>query len=204
MVQREQCTWRAPMPGQGGATPAVWGDSMFVTSADGDDLVLFVSTLATVPSRWRRTVTSGNQDACRRRQLGSPSPSTDGQHVWVFFSTGVLACYDFQGEEQWKFDVGEPLREDRHSIRHGIHAVVGRQLSLSTTDPRCAGQGDDTRSGQVIKLDKLSGETVWVQERITQAGFECKQSYASPVLYDDGQQRFVIAHGAGLHDRPLA
>jgi outer membrane protein assembly factor BamB len=189
--------WRAPMPGQGGATPAVWGDSMFVTSADGDDLVLLCLDTRNGAERWRRTVTSGNQDArAGEGNSASPSPSTDGQHVWVFFSTGVLACYDFQGEEQWKFDVGErfgkidiqfgmastPLLVDNYLYLQLIHGVLDR--------------GDDTRSGQVIKLDKLSGETVWVQERITQAGFECKQSYASPVLYDDGQQRFVIAHGA--------
>lgn len=189
--------WRAPMPGQGGATPAVWGDSMFVTSADGDDLVLLCLDSRNGAERWRRTVTSGNQDArAGEGNSASPSPSTDGQHVWVFFSTGVLACYDFQGEEQWKFDVGErfgkidiqfgmastPLLVDNHLYLQLIHGVLNR--------------GDDTRSGQVIKLDKLSGKTVWVQERITQAGFECKQSYASPVLYDDGQQRFVIAHGA--------
>ncbi|MCC7338187.1 MAG: PQQ-binding-like beta-propeller repeat protein [Pirellulaceae bacterium] len=189
--------WRAPMPGQGGATPAVWGDSIFVTSADGDDLVLLCLDTRNGAERWRRTVTSGNQDArAGEGNSASPSPSTDGQHVWVFFSTGVLACYDFQGEEQWKFDVGErfgkidiqfgmastPLLVDNYLYLQLIHGVLDR--------------GDDTRSGQVIKLDKLSGETVWVQERITQAGFECKQSYASPVLYDDGQQRFVIAHGA--------
>ena len=189
--------WRAPMPGQGGATPAVWGDSMFVTSADGDDLVLLCLDSRNGAERWRRTVTSGNQDArAGEGNSASPSPSTDGQHVWVFFSTGVLACYDFQGEEQWKFDVGErfgkidiqfgmastPLLVDNHLYLQLIHGVLNR--------------GDDRRSGQVIKLDKLSGKTVWVQERITQAGFECKQSYASPVLYDDGQQRFVIAHGA--------
>ncbi|MEZ6150731.1 MAG: PQQ-binding-like beta-propeller repeat protein [Pirellulaceae bacterium] len=189
--------WRAPMPGQGGATPAVWGDSMFVTSADGDDLVLLCLDTRNGAERWRRTVTSGNQDArAGEGNSASPSPSTDGQHVWVFFSTGVLACYDFQGEEQWKFDVGErfgkidiqfgmastPLLVDNYLYLQLIHGVLDR--------------GDDTRSGQVIKLDKFSGETVWVQERITQAGFECKQSYASPVLYDDGQQRFVIAHGA--------
>lgn len=189
--------WRAPMPGQGGATPVIWGDSMFVTSAEGDDLVLLCLDLRNGTQRWKRTVTGGNQDArAGEGNSASPSPSTDGQHVWVFFSTGVLACYDFQGEEQWKFDVGErfgkidiqfgmastPLLVDDYLYLQLIHGVLDR--------------ADNRRTGQVIKLDKLSGETVWVHERITQAVFECKQSYASPVLYDDGQQKFVIAHGA--------
>ncbi len=28
--------WRTPLPGQGGATPVVWGDKIFVTSAKGE------------------------------------------------------------------------------------------------------------------------------------------------------------------------
>src|SRR5439155_14846193 len=32
--------WKAPLPGMGAATPAVWGDRIFVTSEDGEDLVL--------------------------------------------------------------------------------------------------------------------------------------------------------------------
>ena len=32
--------WKTPLPGQGAATPVVWGDTLFLTSEDGDDLVL--------------------------------------------------------------------------------------------------------------------------------------------------------------------
>lgn len=194
---KKNVAWRSPMPGQGGATPAVWGEYMFVTSAEGDDLVLLCLDVGSGELRWKRTVTSGNQDArAGEGNSASPSPSTDGEHVWVFFSTGVLACYDFQGEEQWKFDVGE--RFGKLDIQFGMAStplLVGEHLYLQLIHGVMK-KGDDRRTGQVIKLDKLSGKTVWVHERITQAGFECKHSYASPVLYDDGQRKFVIAHGA--------
>ncbi|MCA9134824.1 MAG: PQQ-binding-like beta-propeller repeat protein, partial [Planctomycetales bacterium] len=105
--QTENVAWRFPLPGQGGATPAVWEDRIFVTSADGDDLLLICLDTAG-QELWRRKVTSGNQDArAGEGNSASPSPSTDGEHVWVFFSTGVLACYDFEGQERWKFDVGQ-------------------------------------------------------------------------------------------------
>ncbi len=193
----QNVAWRAPMPGQGGATPALWGDSMFVTSAEGDDLVLVCLDVRSGRQRWKRTVTDGNQDArAGEGNSASPSPSTDGKHVWVFFSTGVLACYDFQGNERWKFDVGE--RFGRIDIQFGMAStplLVGDHLYLQLIHG-VLDKGDDTRTGQVIKLDKLTGNTVWVCDRITQAVYECKQSYASPVLYDDGNRKFVIAHGA--------
>src|SRR4051812_3727422 len=39
-TDKEHVAWRLPLPGRGGATPAVWGDRVFVTSVDGDGLIL--------------------------------------------------------------------------------------------------------------------------------------------------------------------
>src|SRR6516165_2940543 len=35
--------WRLALPGPAGATPAVWGDHIFLTSVDGQDLVLIAA-----------------------------------------------------------------------------------------------------------------------------------------------------------------
>ena len=36
--------WKLKMPGMGSSTPAVWGDRIFLTSADQRDFVLFLLT----------------------------------------------------------------------------------------------------------------------------------------------------------------
>ena len=38
--------------------------------------------------------------------------------------------------------------------------------------------------------------TVWQVDRVTDAQFECKHSYASPFLYRHGGREFLVAHGA--------
>src|SRR5438045_702459 len=38
--QTNNIAWKAPLPGGGGASPVVWGERVFVTSVDGEDLVL--------------------------------------------------------------------------------------------------------------------------------------------------------------------
>lgn len=195
--QSENVVWRAPMPGQAGATPAVWGDRIFVTSADGPDLVLICLAAGDGHEIWRRKVTDGNQDArAGEGNSASPSPSTDGAHVWVFFSTGVLACYDFDGNEQWKFDVGEKFGTldiqfgmTSTPILHGDHLYLQLIHGPMKHD-------DNRRTGKVIKLNKLTGATVWEHDRVTDVVFECKHSYASPFIYDDGNQRFLVVHGA--------
>ena len=32
----------------------------------------------------------------------SPTPITDGTHVWFFNSSGEMGCWDFNGKEVWR------------------------------------------------------------------------------------------------------
>jgi outer membrane protein assembly factor BamB len=189
--------WRTPLPGQGGATPIIIGDRILLTSADGDDLVLMCLALADGRPLWSRVVTDGNQDArAGEGNSASPSPSTDGEHVWVFFSTGVLAAYTLDGDEVWKFDVGE--RFGKLDIQFGMTSTPvldGDSLYLQLIHGRMK-MDDDSRIGKVIRLNKLTGQTIWEVDRLTDAIFENKHSYASPFIYRDSDREFLVVHGA--------
>jgi outer membrane protein assembly factor BamB len=116
--------------------------------------------------------------------------------VWVFFSTGVLACYDIDGNPVWKFDVGD--RFGALDIQFGMTSTPvldGDYLYLQLIHGPMV-RSNDERTGKVIKLNKETGETVWEHDRRTDAVFECKHSYASPFIYDDGSRRFLVVHGA--------
>src|SRR5947209_19404309 len=92
------------MPGIGSSTPAVWGERIFLTSQDGKDLVLLcVSTGG--KELWKRTL--GGRDKMVRGSEGnqaSPSPCTDGKHVYAWVGPGDFACFDFAGKEVWRFN----------------------------------------------------------------------------------------------------
>jgi len=185
--------WRLELPGPAGATPCVWGDRIFLTSAEGDDLVLLcISTDG--KQLWKKTVATGNKNArVSEGNSASPSPSTDGKHVWVFFGTGDLACYDFNGEQQWSLNVQK--RYGKFDIQFGITSTpVLHQDALYLQLTHGTMRGDYTVD-KVIKLNKADGEEIWAVDRPTNAKFECKHSYASPFLYDDGKQKFLVAHG---------
>jgi|688.fasta_scaffold01452_20 outer membrane protein assembly factor BamB len=193
----ENIVWKTKMPGQAGATPIVWGDRIFLTSADGDDLVLICLDAKTGAEHWRKLVASGNQDArAGEGNSASPSPSTDGKHVWVFFSTGVLACYDFDGNQVWMLDCNQQF--GKLDIQFGMTSTPvldGDALYLQLLHGPMD-HASDHRTGKVIKLNKLTGKVIWEYDRITDAVFECKHSYASPFLYDDGKKRYLLVHGA--------
>lgn len=189
--------WRTPLPGRGGATPCVWDERIYVTSNEGDDLVLLAVDATDGTILWKRLVGGGNTDArSGEGNSASPSPSTDGRHVWVFFGTGILACFDRDGHEVWKFDVGE--RFGTLDIQFGMTSTPvldGDAIYLQLIHGPMK-LDDDTRTGKVIRLDAATGRTVWEVDRITDARFECKHSYASPFIYRDGQREFLVVHGA--------
>lgn len=189
--------WRRELPGPGGATPVIWKDRLFVTSAAGDDLLLLCFNAKSGEPVWQKKVASGNKNArVDEGNSASPSPTTDGKHVWVFYSTGLLACYDFDGNEIWRVDCNE--RFGKIDIQFGLTSTPvldGDALYLQLLHGPMM-RGNNERTGKVIKLDKSTGKTLWVYDRNTNADFECKHSYASPLIANDGKRRMLIVHGA--------
>jgi outer membrane protein assembly factor BamB len=189
--------WRTPLPGRAGATPCVWGDRIYLTSNEGSDLVLLCVNARDGSILWKKTVGSGNQDArAGEGNSASPSPCTDGEHVWVFFGTGILACYTTDGAEVWKTDVND--RFGKIDIQFGMTSTPvldGDALYLQLIHGAMK-LDDDTRTGKVIRLDKKTGKTVWEVDRVTNAQFECKHSYASPFFYRHDGREFLVVHGA--------
>jgi outer membrane protein assembly factor BamB len=193
----ENVAWRTPMPGQAGATPVVWDDRLYVTSAEGSDLVLLCLSTSDGKVLWKKTVATGNQNArAGEGNSASPSPCTDGQFVWVFFGTGDLACFTREGGEVWRLNAND--RFGKIDIQFGMTStpvLYGEHLYMQLIHGRMT-MNDDSRTGKVIKLDKKTGKTVWEIDRTTDASFECKHSYASPFLFENGSKSYLVCHGA--------
>lgn len=187
--------WRLPLPGPAGATPVVWGDNVFLTTADGDELVLLCVGTDGKP-RWRQVVGQGNQTA--REDEGnsaSPSPCTDGRHVWSFMGTGDLGCYTVDGEEVWRLDLQD--RFGKFDIQFGMSSTPVLHDGLLLLQLIHGSMHDPAAGEQAIvaALNAATGETVWQKPRKTDAVGESRHSYASAVLYDYGGLTLLITHG---------
>lgn len=186
--------WRVELPGPAGATPVVWDDQIFLTTVDGSSLLLMCFG-TDGKEQWRREIGKGNKEA--RGDEGnsaSPSPITDGKHVWSFMGTGDLACFTVSGQPVWHADLQQ--RYGKFDIAFGMSATPvlhdGRlfvQLIHGDGKPT-------TQEAIVVAIDANSGDHLWKVERVTGAAKENEHSYASPMIYDFGDRTFLITHGA--------
>src|SRR5262245_7521602 len=110
----ENVIWKKTLPGWGNSVPAIWKDALFVTSQDKDRLLLFRMDRVKGDIVWEREVAKGKILGKETKggfkaehNMASPSPITDGKHVWVHFATGELACYDYAGERIWAINLVE-------------------------------------------------------------------------------------------------
>ena len=186
--QTENVQWRLPLPGEAASTPIVWEDNIFLTSAEGDALVLMcISTEG--EELWKRTIARGNRVVRRgEANFAAPSPVTNGEHVWAFFGTGDLVCYDFQGNEVWHTNLAK-----RYG-RFNLYFVMATTPLLDKD--RLYVHLIHSGAWLVLALDKMTGEEIWKHKRDSDATEECEHAYTSPILYRDAEREYLVVHGA--------
>jgi outer membrane protein assembly factor BamB len=186
-AESQNIAWTLKLPGMGGSTPIVWGARLFLTSEEGNDVVLLcVGTDG--QAKWKQQLGTGRRRFMRDEgNQASASPCTDGRHVYAFAGTGDFACFDLDGKEVWRFNAQD--RYGRFQIMHGMHVTPlldGDRLYLSLLHAGAM---------WVLALDKATGNEIWKVERPTDGVFEGRQSYASPCLWRNGQDAYLVVHG---------
>ena len=186
--------WRTPMPGPAGSSPVVWEEQAFVTSIDGDKLLLICVDVKSGEVKWQQELVGKNKASRDHSNSASPSPCTDGEHVWAMMGNGNLACYTVAGEKVWHKDLQEAY--GKFDIQFGMATTPildNGKLYLALIHGNM--KNSETSEGQVIALDAKSGKEIWLHQRKTNATRENKHSYASPVIYRDKEHEMLITHG---------
>jgi outer membrane protein assembly factor BamB len=184
--ENSNVVWKLEMPGMGGSTPAVWEKHLFLTSQDGDNLVI-VCASTDGKLLWKRQLGTNRPIRGDEGNGASPSPSTDGKHVFVFVGSGQLACFDFDGNEVWKFNAQD--RYGRFQTQHGMHTTP-----LLYQD-RLYMQLIHSGGAWVFALDPATGKEIWKVARKSDGYGENEHSYASPCLWHHGPDAYLVTHG---------
>lgn len=221
--ETENVVWRTRLPSWAAATPVVWEDTVFVTSAQEgftpnkgagmvdsavgrlksafnttDQLLLLALRRQDGSIRWRKVIGEGNT-FLNKQNMASPTPVTDGRHVWVMTGLGDLSCLDFEGNLVWKRNIsddywafGLAFGYASSPVLHDGRLYIQVLHGMKTDEP-----------SYLVAVDAASGKTVWQVERPTDAISESPDSYSTPMLVETaGKTRLVVAGGDYLtgHD----
>lgn len=184
----ENVKWRIELPGSGPSTPVIWQDRIFLTSADGERLVLMCFD-TDGKELWRQDLDKAIVGIRQpESHSGAPSPNTDGNHVWAFTGTGILACFDFAGKEIWRTNLQE--RYGEFDMFHGMSTTPlldGDRLYIQLMH---------FNAQLVLALEKATGKEIWQHKRTTDAEHESLHSYASPVIFRHDGEELLLSHGS--------
>lgn len=186
----ENVAWKAALPGYGASSPITLGEKIYLTCYSGygtddtrsnstKDLVLHVVCLNQADGEivWDKHVAPRLPESSRVRDHGyaAPTPTTDGEHLYVFFGkTGVLK-FDLDGKQLWQAEVGDGL----NGWGCGTSPVLYEDLVIANAS---------VESGSLVALKKESGEEAWRARGM-------KSSWNTPHLVQlaDGKQELVVS-----------
>jgi outer membrane protein assembly factor BamB len=191
----ENIAWKLQLPQWSGATPVIWGDTIFlnVAEADGNNLSLWAVSRSKGDVLWKRPLSTGNNKQ-RKQNMSSPSPVTDGTLVWVMTGTGFLRAFDFKGTELWVRDIQKDYG------RFGLNWGYANSPLLHEGDlfvPVMHGMKTDDPS-YMLRIDGKTGKTEWRVERPTKAIRESPDSYSTPALVRVGNAHEIVLNGGDV------
>ena len=186
--------WKFDLPGPAGASPVVWGNKILVSTTDDHSMALLCIG-ADGKQLWRRELIGVSKNKIDNSNSASASPITDGKQVWVTTDRGMLNSFDITGKPIWSKD----LQEDygAFEISFGMSSTpVLHQGKLYLMLIHGAKEKKLTSEGKLVCLEANSGKEIWQVERNTDAVFENKHSYTSPIIIDQQGTSVLVAHGA--------
>ena len=148
----ENVKWKMELPGPGNSTPVVWENKVFVTQAtdDGKNRLLLCIDRTSGKQLWEKgTVYEAKEQSHDTNPQCSSSPAVDGERVVAWFGSAGVFCYDLEGKQLWKKDLGKHEHEWGYAASPVIH---GDLVFLNF------GPGPQSF---LVALNKKSGEEVW-------------------------------------------
>ena len=184
--------WKISLPGKGWSSPIVFKDQVFLTAATEEGVSCRVICVNRKDGSvaWDTEVHRQKPGAMRKQNsYATPTPVTDGKHVYSVFYDGAVTAVDLAGKIAWK----------NHDVKffslHGLGAspiLSGDQLIM----PFDGSSREETKIGWKVPWDKAlvvsfsakDGAVRWKGKR-----GESRVGHVTPILVNKGNQ--VVSAG---------
>lgn len=171
--------WRTELAGRAVSGPIVIGDRIFVTGSSGIEqrwceVACFDGQSGELV--WSRKTKATGRPYCHPTSANAaPTPCSDGEHVFAFFSSNDLVCYDLEGNLQWYRGLAYDNPKAGNDVGMSSSPVVAGGVVVVQSES----QADSFAAG----IDAKTGATLWQIDRPN------KPNWSSPcaVRGADGQ-----------------
>lgn len=183
--------WRVPLDGRSVSGPIVVDGKVITTSsASMEGRWMYVTAVDENTGKilWQRSTKSTGRPFCHPTSANAaPTPCTDGEYVYAFFSSNDLVCYDLDGNLQWFKSLTQS------------HPLAGNDVGMSASPVTAGGvvvvsvecQADSFTAG----VDCVTGETLWEVPRPESANWSsprvAQDSDGNPVFLLQGSGNMV-------------
>lgn len=176
--------WSAKL-GDGIGSPIIHGGKCYSTAMTGDEqLSVFCFESSSGKQLWKRDFATGKLPRITPpNSHASSTPCTDGQRVYLHFSTiGILALNCETGEEAWRY----ALPKTAYLMDWGA------AMSPIVHENTVFFNQDDDLAPTLFAMDARTGAARWQASRSEMLG-----GYAVPVICKVGDQVDVVVAGTG-------
>jgi outer membrane protein assembly factor BamB len=128
--------------------------------------------------RWQRQFWATGRTLCHPTSaVAAPTPASDGQRIFAFYSSNDLACLDLDGNLQWFRGLGHDFPDAGNDVGMASSPlVIGDTVVVQVES-----QSDSFAAG----FDKATGETRWRVERDRQACWTSPSAVPGKTPADD-------------------
>jgi len=179
--------WKASLPGNGWSSPIVFEDYVFLTASSEEGVSCRVICVNRKDGSisWNTEVHRQKPGPMRKQNsYATPTPVTDGKHVYSVFYDGTVTAVDFSGKIVWKNS------EVKFFSLHGLGAspiLANGQVIMpfdgSSREETQVGWKIPWDKAVVLSLDADNGSVRWKGERGSS-----RVGHVTPILVNDGSQ----------------
>ena len=187
----ENIAWKVDLPGRGLSSPIVVGDRVFLTACSGgrqDRLHVLSFDKTSGNQLWERQFWATGRTVSHPTTCNAaPTPASDGERIFAFYSSNDLVCLDLEGNLQW-------FRGLTHDYPNASNSL-GMASSLIVADGVVIAMVENDTDSLATGVDAATGVELWKIPRPRKA------NWTSPVLWKGekpGEDLVLLQSSAGV------
>ena len=188
--------WKVKLPGIGHSSPVIWGDKVFLISADPKSASRYVLCIDANTGKiiWQKDYSSEVHHLHVRSSFASSTPTVDAERLYVAWSTPAettLKALDHNGNEEWSLNLGR--WQSQHGF--GTSPVLYEDMVILSNSQQAnkLKEGEKPGVSFLMAFDRKTGKERWRLPRLS-----VNVCYTAPCIYSPkGGKPQLICYNTG-------